>query len=89
MRAFVGTEEEVKQKIFSGEYKACDSCLVVFSSGTGLVVAELDPVDDEYCVECLLKRSSYICSNCAKGTKEVTHGQSTAVDGCSRTEDRP
>jgi len=64
MRVFVGTEATVKQKIFSGEYKACGCCLGVFSSGTELIVAELDHVDDKGCVECLLDRSKYLCTRC-------------------------
>jgi hypothetical protein len=66
MQVFVGTEEDVRQKIFSGEYKACSSCLVVYSSGTELVVAELDHVDDEKCINCLLTKSDYLCSKCEK-----------------------
>ena len=65
MRVFVGTEREVKSRILSGEFKACSSCQVVFSN-TGLVVAELDWVDDEDCIKRLLEKSGYVCPDCQK-----------------------
>ena len=65
MQTFVGREAEVKSMVLSGNYRACSSCLGIFSQ-TGLIVAEIDWVDDKNCIKCLLSKSRYICPKCQK-----------------------